>query len=257
MITQQPLSQPPRPRTAARPPVPILILDDERVDRYRLARLCSGLPFPCQVSNAKTLEEFRGLLARDRFGLVLVDYALPDGSGLDALEMLRLSEGNLNAPSVMITGMQTAELSDRAHAAGCTGFLSKDDLTPARFASAIGKVLGTSLLQPRARASYSTQEVEQLLSLCATRAARSVKPRVSRLMRQLREVRTDTPAQTTAGLRALEQSCMSLWHFLVERERDEGPHHLAELIADPGDFAPDDPLPRGGKPPSPFSPRRH
>ena len=245
-----------RPSAAPRPPVPILILDDERVDRYRLARLCSSLSFPSQISNAKTLSEFGEMLEQDRFSLILIDYSLPDGSGLDALEMVRLSATNLNAVSVMVTGMDPARVSERAFAAGCAGFLIKDDLTPDRFATAVSKVLGVSLWQPKARKSYATGEVEQMLSLCATMSARTIKPRISRLMRQIRDMRSGS-TETAEGLRRLEQDCMSLWHFLIERERDEGPHYLAELVAGQ-DFAQEPQAkPRSGKPPSPFSARNH
>lgn len=256
MSVPQPQPPSPRPRAGVRPPTPILILDDERVDRYRLARLCSSLGFPCQISNATTLAEFSEMLERDVFTLILIDYSLPDGSGLDALEMVRLSGINLNAVSLMVTGMDPMRISDRAYAAGCAGFLSKDDLSPDRFASAVGKVLGATLWQPKARKSYATGEVEQMLSLCATMSARAIKPRISRLMRQIRDIRSGV-TDPADGMRRLEQDCMSLWHFLIERERDEGPHHLAELLAGQSRSQEPPERPRADRPPSPFGTRKH
>ena len=243
-----------KPDSMPRAPVPILILDDERVDRYRMARLCSGLGFPCQVSNAKTLAEFSEVLEKDQYDLVLVDYSLPDGSGMDALEMLRLSPRNLNAVSLMVTGMQTRELSERAFAAGCAGFLSKDDLTPDRFARAVGDVLGSTLFEPKARKTYSVDEVEQLLSLCAIRSARATKSSVSRLMRQIRELRGADGQDVSGVLQQLEQDCMALWHVLIARERDAGPHHLADILAE-GSFQ--EGVQDKPKPPSPFGGKRH
>ncbi|MEP5728344.1 MAG: response regulator [Sulfitobacter sp.] len=237
----------------------VLILDDERFDRHRLARLCSGLEFPCIISNAKSLHEFSELLESDTFGLILLDYVLPDGTGLEALEMVRLSPRNLNTAMVMISGQEQNLVAQQAATMGCAAYLAKTDLTPDGFITAVQTALRTtSDTQLQAKPSYSAAEVEQLISLCTARCAKDVKPMVSRMMRQLRDIRTRKEADHSHVLGAIEQNCMSLWAFLVETEREDGAVLLSELIHAESPLGKTDmdvrPLRR---PPSPFSRRPH
>ena len=63
--------------------------DDEGV----LAVLSAGLGSSVSITAAKTLQEARQAVARHRFDLVILDIALPDGSGLDLLVDLPLETG--------------------------------------------------------------------------------------------------------------------------------------------------------------------
>lgn len=236
-------------------PVPVLILDDERFDRHRLARLCSGLEFPCAVSNAKTLAEFTRHLEHLSFRLILVDYMLPDGTGLDALHMVRLSPRNLNAATLMISGQAEDGITEEAEAIGCAGYLTKDDLTPDRFASAVEQALAAADLPvPSLKETYPIREVEELMSLCAARCAQDIKPMISRMMRQIRDARSGNAE--AARLEALEHNCLSLWAYLIKMERENGAHLMAEFGRPTA--VEDAPHPgKRGKPPSPFARRPH
>ncbi|TGT10721.1 response regulator, partial [Mesorhizobium sp. M8A.F.Ca.ET.213.01.1.1] len=55
--------------------------DDEGV----LAVMSAGLGPDVLIASAKTLQEARRAVAKHRFDLVILDIALPDGSGLDLL----------------------------------------------------------------------------------------------------------------------------------------------------------------------------
>lgn len=246
-------------RPGKRDALNVLILDDERFDRHRLARLCSGLDFPCVVSNAKSLHEFNALLEHESFGLILLDYALPDGTGLDALDMVRLSARNLNTALLMISGHgDAAEVAREAQNMGCSAFLTKDALTPDGFAEAVLSAIGggpSSHL--RAKQSYTASEVELLVSMTATRAAQDVKPMVSRMMRQLRDLRAKGDQASPHALRALEQNCMSLWAFLIESEREDGANLMADMFRTASQQGPSAITVKQQRPPSPFSARQH
>ena len=243
------------PRTPATlpiesPPLSVLILDDERFDRHRLARLCSALPFPCQITNAQSLTEFSDCLAEHSFGLILIDFALPDGTGLDAMHQLRLSPRNLDTPSLMISGQAADRVGDQVRALGCSECLTKDDLTPARFAEAVTAALDARKRPgPTLAANYAAPEAAQLLALCARRCAGDIKPMVSRMLRQLRDLRASGGTDSGPGIDRLEQNCMSLWAFLVEMERQEG----ADLLSDLAGAAP---LPRGPETAASGTPKR-
>lgn len=211
-------------------PLAVLILDDERFDRHRLARMCSGLDFPCEVTVAKTLADFAETLEQDMFGLILIDYALPDGDGLQALDMVRLCARNLNAPTLMIAGGNIDNIAERALASGCHTYLSKDALTNALFQDAVRSALGTTLGNvPPTKSTYSRDEVADILAHRSQRSARDIKPMVSRMMRQLRGLRTGTQDEGGVVLEAIEQNCMSLWTFLMELETQNGADALKDL----------------------------
>lgn len=240
------------------PPLEVLILDDERFDRHRLARLCSGLEFPCAISNATSLTEFQDLLAQTTFGLILLDYALPDGTGLEALNMMHLCARNLNTPALMVSGLAESGIMDQAEAAGCYRFLEKDTLSSEAFACAVKDALTlTAPLVASDSARFDGAEVEQLLARAVALYAQDIKPMVSRLMRQMRNLRAQQPLDDAPASHAAEQNCLSLWSFLIEMERQDGATLLANATRTAPTGTPAPPEPKSSKPPSPFSAPRH
>lgn len=250
-------------QTPARMPAPaplhVLILEDERFDRHRLARMCSALDFPCLISNATTLSSFADTLAGDTFGLILLDYMLPDGTGLDALDMVRLCARNLNAPTLMISGAAHETVASKASISGCRGYLSKDRLTIGSFGLAVRDALGPSLQPlPLGKERFNQAEVQDLLAQMASQNARDVKPMVSRLLRQLRGLRSAGEVQDGLDLKAIEKNCLSLWAFLVEMERQDGADVLQDMISR-HQVSPSQTTncSKTSKPPSPFSRMSH
>ncbi|KIN70900.1 Response regulator receiver domain protein [Sulfitobacter noctilucae] len=251
-----------RPAADGAPPLAVLILDDERFDRHRLARLCSGLDFPSEITNAKTLQEFGTHLEESNYGLILLDYALPDGTGLDALKMVQLCARNLNTPTIMISGQAAPLVAEEARTIGCNNFLSKDDLSADSFDTVIRHALRATLPAATLPASATdSTDIEALLSICALRCARDIKPMVSRLLRQMRDLRASQTDAQTDGLASIEQNCMSLWAYLIEMERQDGAVLLSELSADlrQNHTVPDaaETMAKRDRPPSPFSAPRH
>ncbi|NNE54350.1 MAG: response regulator [Sulfitobacter sp.] len=236
----------------------VLILDDERFDRHRLARLCSSLEFSCEITNAVTLREFAAALERKHFELILVDYRLPDGTGLDALDMVRLSPRNNNAATIMITGQGQDSVAQSALASGCRDYLSKDDLSAPAFHRAVTNALQKADLSIQVeRETFARAEVEAVLVHFASKCAQDIKPMVSRMMRQIRDLRAGEACGTipaTARFDGIEDSCITLWEFLVELERYQGAGMIPAPAADHVTPAPDT-LPKRAvrKPPSPFA----
>lgn len=247
-------------RSQAVPPpslLQVLILDDERFDRHRLARLCSGLDMPCEVANAVTLSAFEDLIDQHRFDLILIDYGLPDGTGMEALHMINMSAQNHTAATIMITGQDKEALAQQAIDSGCRDYLSKDDLSAPEFSRAVANALRKSKLTPALNAqTYPRADVVAIVEHLAAKSAQDIKPMVSRMMRQVRDLRArsgsdlgDAPAPTGA----IEDSCVHIWEFLVALERSSGEAIIAQTILEEGTpqsrSAPKTTI----KPPSPFS----
>ncbi|MFT6675083.1 MAG: CheY-like chemotaxis protein [Sulfitobacter sp.] len=249
-----------RPGTATGA-IPVLILDDERFDRHRLARLCSGLEFPCAVANASTLIDFKTRIEESAFDLILIDYYLPDGTGMDALELVRLSPRNLNTATIMITGLGQDAIEQQAMTSGCADYLTKDELSAGTFHRAVTNALQKSKLTIAVECqSYARQEVEKVLEHFAGQCARDIKPMVSRMMRQLRDLRAgldNTEPASSTRFDGIENSYMTLWEFLVEMERYQGASLVTQTLtptltpASAASAKADTDNPR--KPPSPFA----
>lgn len=232
-------------------PLSVMILDDERFDRHRMARLCSGLGRPCEITNALTLDGFDALLDEQIFDLILVDYMLADGTGLQALETMRCSRRNFNTAAIMITGNEDPRMQAAAMRAGCTDVLLKTGLTPEHFAQAVEKALTTETeLVPTGSDHFTRADLEAALSAMSRHNVKELKPLVSRTLRLVRNNRgTGASADDTA----LEQSCLDLWESLIQLERASGADLVAQALSTREKQTTID----ARKPPSPFSRMRH
>lgn len=251
-------------RSQAIPPprlLQVLILDDERFDRHRLARLCSGLDMPCDVSNAVTLSEFGELITQERFDLIFIDYGLPDGNGLEALRMVNMSAQNHNAATIMVTGQGKSTLAQQALDSGCRDYLCKDDLSP----SAFSKSVAHAMQQPKRPIRMNTQvyprsDVVAIMEHFAAKSAQDMKPMISRMMRQVRELRARSGndlGEAPPPTGAIEDSCVNIWEFLIALERSSGETIITDTFIgedmDQGRASHS----AGLKPPSPFSKARN
>lgn len=99
----------------------ILVIDDEPDLRtlYELTLLREGY----RVKAAATLAEALDLLGQQRFGAVISDMRLPDGSGLEVLHLLR--SGNRPERCVVMTAFGSAENAVEALKAGAFDYLTK------------------------------------------------------------------------------------------------------------------------------------
>tara|TARA_R110002124_G_C8870901_1_gene507735 strand:+ start:241 stop:1080 length:840 start_codon:yes stop_codon:yes gene_type:complete len=251
--------------------ISVLILDDQRFDRHRLARLCSGLPLQTDIENANSLATMSALLDTNTFDLIFVDYNLPDGSGLDALDQIAKSQRNKYAASIMVTGHEEEPIALGAMERGCTDYITKDELSSSSFNRAVTNALQKLQLNRQVAAqTFARTEVEGVLQDFASQCANDIKPMVSRMMRQLRMLR-DAPATDHARLQkrrqSVEDSCMHLWEFLDALESHQADLMMKDLAAksarapDPSPF-PSEPAqgldavtdqPRAKRSPSPFS----
>ena len=204
----------------------ILIVEDQRFDRMRLRRLINTLEFDTHVAEADCLQAMGTMLEIDTFDLILLDYNLPDGNGLQALDAVRIANKNRNAATIMITGDDQSEIAIEALKRGCSDYITKDDLSVEAFHRASINALQKSKLAIGIETQDTKrQQIEGVLERFSTECAKEIKPVVSRMMRQLRDLRDaqDTNAENTAERHnRIEQSCMRLWEFLNDLDDYKG-----------------------------------
>ncbi|GAB4475490.1 MAG: response regulator [Anaerolineales bacterium] len=110
----------------ATPTVPLsirvlLVEDDPLQAQLVVERLQLAEGFAVTVTNS--LQEFWKILPQSKVDVILMDYRLPDGNGLEALEVLQ--QQKINVPVLMITGQGDEQLAVRAIQSGATDYLVK------------------------------------------------------------------------------------------------------------------------------------
>lgn len=129
-------------------------LEDEEVDHMALLRAVKEKGLTYDVDRAGSLSEASDLLKGSIYDIALLDYMMPDGTGLDLLEKIR------EIPSIFITGSGNEMVAVKAMKGGVYDYLIKDtagmylELLP----SVIEKTLGT------ARLRKEKEEAERKLS---------------------------------------------------------------------------------------------
>lgn len=98
----------------------ILNVEDEEVDHLALLRTVKEQGLPYQVEWATCISDALTLIAQNRYGAVLIDYTLPDGTGLAVLEWLK------GTASIFITGSGDERIAVNAIKGGANDYIIKD-----------------------------------------------------------------------------------------------------------------------------------
>ena len=106
----------------------ILIIDDHALVLEGLRQVLSGLAEQPTVITAPSAQQALQLIVRNRdLDLAIVDYHLPDMTGLEMLQALAKRAPDL--PVLMLSGMANTHLMQQVLDAGAVGFVSKASLT--------------------------------------------------------------------------------------------------------------------------------
>ncbi|MFK7941275.1 MAG: response regulator [Roseovarius sp.] len=107
-----------------------LILDDEAIDRSRLRRMAKHSKLPLKIFEAPSLSAMSDAMEEEAFDLFFLDYKLPEGDGLDAVNLIRNQPANCDAALIMITGLEARDLAVSAFRQGCDDLITKAELSP-------------------------------------------------------------------------------------------------------------------------------
>jgi DNA-binding NarL/FixJ family response regulator len=146
----------------------ILVVDDHALVREGLCQVLKGLDpaAPTEVLQAPSCTlAFEVAKAHPDLDLVLLDYRLPDMTGLEALAIFGARHPEL--PVVILSGSANPSIMHQALARGAAGFVTKSGLSD-ELLSALRRVLDGEIYQPSSTAVFndpdpasSTQQLQQ------------------------------------------------------------------------------------------------
>ncbi len=104
----------------ARQTIRVLLVEDDKFDRMAIERLVRKLELPYDLQMATSSVEARRLMSREPFDILVLDYLLGDGTGLDLLEEAGTT------PVIIVTGAGSEEVAVKAMRNGAYDYLIKD-----------------------------------------------------------------------------------------------------------------------------------
>ncbi|MEM6938902.1 MAG: response regulator [Pseudomonadota bacterium] len=214
--------------------VSILIVDDERYDRARLRRICDGLDFDSTISEADTLETMGSKLSADVFDLIFLDFNMPDGNGLLALDAIHYDERNRHAAVIMVTGDDDLEVALAAMRNGCADFVKKENLTVSEIRrTTVNALQKAALNRGLARESSSRAAVENALNAFTEQCVQEFNPMLYQMMRHVRSLQgaRGDAEKFAKTVRKIEDSCERLFDFVKDIEDAERKDDVLAQVA--------------------------
>jgi two-component system cell cycle response regulator len=124
--------------------VRILSVEDEDID-YDTLSACLIDVDNLQLERAKTLAEASELLGKEVFDVVLLDYMLPDGNGVDFMRTLKGKDTEI--PVIMITGQGSETLASTSIQEGAFDYFPKNMINEKSLSRSIYNTIEKSRLK--------------------------------------------------------------------------------------------------------------
>ena len=130
----------------------ILIIDDDELDREAYTRLFSknhDLTYTYQIEEAANSQVALSLLQENHYDCVLLDYLLPDLTGIELLDNLKQHDKHLYMDNnfIMLTGTGDEKTAVEAMKLGAADYLIKDELNAQRFINIVSSVIEKDQLE--------------------------------------------------------------------------------------------------------------
>ncbi len=180
----------------APPPTSVraLLLDDSSFDRSRIRRLSRRAELDIELDEVGSIKELDDAVKLARYDLILIDYRLPEGNGIEALNHVLQDPRNKDAGKIMITGNAAVETAVQAMRSGCHDFLTKDDIDPQMLKRAM--INAMTLAREHQQIAMRAEQQREIIrdGLVAALTDEAVTGNVVSLVReQLRATRPDHP----------------------------------------------------------------
>jgi len=137
----------------------VLIVDDDAVDRQAARRALAATGLAAGIAEAGSCAEALKMLAGTPFDAVLLDFQLPDATGLEVLRELASRKANI--PVIALTGYGDDSVAAELMKAGAADYLTKSRLSPELLAQSLRHIQRVREVQ--AEATRADAERSQLL----------------------------------------------------------------------------------------------
>lgn len=198
--------------------VNVLILDDSEFDRKRIRRLFRAAGLSMFLDEVDTIKGLQSALDEARYDVVIIDYNLSEGTGIDAVNLVQNHPENSTARAIMITGDDQSEVAVQALKMGCEDYISKARLTADRLKQAV-----VSSIVARAGMADENSRVDQLVQDMArdvlTEMSGVLQPKLAYMLRDLRSLKRQLmhPETNVPGrLDVIDKTCVEMWKALAE-----------------------------------------
>ena len=143
-------------------PISLLIVDDDPVFARLVLQLVQSLgsELTCISQVADTAGKALAELARNAYELVLLDYNLPDGDGLQVLAQIRTLAPDQQPAVIMLTASGSEAVAVEAMKRGAKDYLTKANLDVASLMRAVQSALAQKRLAAQVAAYHTQMEAE-------------------------------------------------------------------------------------------------
>ncbi|MEH2232232.1 MAG: ATP-binding protein [Nostoc sp.] len=150
----------------------LLIIDDCAADRKIYRRYLLKDPHQSyQILEADCAEEGLALCQKVRCDVILLDFCLPDMSGLELFDRIQQEIFKTSVPVIMLTGRGDEEIAVQVMKRGALDYLVKQNLTQDVLQLAVRNAIKQSCLQAQL---LKTQERQRLIATTALRIRQSL-----------------------------------------------------------------------------------
>ncbi|MFP4379510.1 MAG: diguanylate cyclase [Candidatus Sumerlaeia bacterium] len=139
----------------------LLLVEDSDDSAARLEIMLSKYEKYLKLHRARSYNEAQRKIKEHEYDLILCDYALPDGTGLDLVEQTRASMA-ISPPFIMITGKGSEKLAVESVHRGVYDYFSKSEIDR----DALSRSIWTTL--ERTRLEHSIQIAQKRIAEMAT-----------------------------------------------------------------------------------------
>jgi DNA-binding NarL/FixJ family response regulator/GAF domain-containing protein len=144
-------------------PLRLLVIDDDEVDRQNIRRMVERSDLHCEVTMRDDAPGGLQSLMAGGFDIVLLDYMLPRGNGLEILKKIQTK--NIDTPVVILSGQADQRVAVDLMRHGAADYLIKDGLRDERLAITVRNVVAAH------RAEVSAKRHAEALSKLASGTA--------------------------------------------------------------------------------------
>jgi CheY-like chemotaxis protein len=185
-------------------PLRLLVIDDDEVDRQTIRRMVERSDLHCEVTMRDDAPGGLQALTAGGFDIVLLDYLLPRGNGLDILK--KIQTDGIDTPVVILSGQADQRVAVDLMRHGAADYLIKDGLRDERLAITVRNVVAAH------RAEVSAKRHAEALSKIASGTAAVVGADFFHaLTRQLAAAFHVRHAFLAELNESQECSCLALW----------------------------------------------